>query len=411
MDDMYCMGNLNFAFPATLPISTTTPDAMLSNSSTLGSCFNSSASTTAVTGALDESFLLSPPGLATDVSLEATTSADVSQPYLGLLSPSESENIDSPFTPFLATERSDNNKMLSDASAANSIFNDALATDFNVDYEFNFGSSSSSLVSSPGALVTADLFGYSATTHQTPSPEPPAKKPKSLNRPGNNKTTTDSRCTCLTQALGLMKQLFPHPPSFCTTSGTSGDDNHTPLLPSNVPGILERNRHTVQTVSAMLACPCSQDVHLLSVLAHIVFKVLEWYEVACARSTPLTPPATPTTPRRPASSKRRDHSRNRSYLEEVCQQLEHVDRYSSSVNGGDSAAQMVLRELHHVQKLVNELAAKLKTQSGIEQPAGKMLEGEGQQLLMPFSGAILDLLGVDLRKRVKEVVGGVVRAG
>ena len=306
--------------------------------------------------------------------------------------------------------------MLSVASAADSIFNDPLASDFNVDYAFDFGSNSSSdnipssLISSPEALVTNGLFGFSATTPQTPPPSPPVKIPQNLNRPGNNQLTNEPNCTCLTQALSLMKQLFPHPPTFCTTSATSGDSSPPLLHASNIPTVLERNRHTVQAVSAMLSCPCSQDVHLLSVLAHIAFKVLEWYELACARRTPSTPPATPVTPRRPSSGSShssrgysRGHSRNQtsttaSYLEQVCRQLDHVD----------SSAQLVLNDLHRVQKLVNQLAARLKTQGGIEQPTGKTI-GDGE-MLMPFSGAILDLLGVDLRKRFKEVSNEVVRS-
>lgn len=96
----------------------------------------------------------------------------------------------------------------------------------------------------------------------------------------------------------------------------------------------------------------------------------------------------------------------------MCRELER---------GGDSAAGMVLGELHGAQSLVNDLAAKLKTQSSVEQPGGtgagmgdgmmvRGMEGEEEeQLLLPFSGVILDLLGMDLRKRYKEVAGMVDR--
>jgi len=154
----------------------------------------------------------------------------------------------------------------------------------------DFGSSSSdgissSLALSPGALLKENLSGLGNSINIAPSSELPANKPTSLVSPGGDQVMTDSHCSCLAQALGVMRQLFPHPSTFCTTSGTSGGDDLL-LLPT-VPVVIERNRHTVEAVSAMLACPCSQDVHLLAVMVHIVFKVLGWYAAARCLS-PLT---------------------------------------------------------------------------------------------------------------------------
>ena len=225
-----------------------------------------------------------------------------------------------------------------------------------------------------------------------------------------------------------MRLLFLHPFTFCTTSETScGGD--VVLLPP-VPVVVERNGNTVEAVSAMLACPCSQDAHLLAIMAHIVFKVLGWYAVAARRTLP-TPSVTPTTSPsskddgsfsissdsnnnsggRSSSTRRSSTAISSSYLEQVSWQAERVGRYR--LDGDDSgrmAAQLILSELHRVQSLVRELVAKLKAQSGTEPPsvsAGNIAE---QQPISPFSGAILDLLGVVLRKRLKELSVEIVRS-
>lgn len=177
----------------------------------------------------------------------------------------------------------------------------------------------------------------------------------------------------------------------------------------------------------MLACHCSQDAYLLAIMAHIVFKALGWYAVAAPPTPSVTPTTSPSSKGdgsasissdsnnnsggRSSSTRRSSTAISSSYLEQVNWQAGRVGRYR--LDGDDSgrmAAQLVPSELHRVQSLVKELVAKLKAQSGTEWPsvsAGNIAE---QQPISPISGAILDLLGVDLRKRLKELSVEIVRS-
>lgn len=406
-------GNLNAAFPGTTALASTGPDAVLRLSPTLSSWFAPNATTTtAPTKSLDTGFLLSSGGLATDASLERTTSANTSQPSLGVLSPDnhESDNFPASLMPFMTATSSDADSLLSDA------------------LDFGGGSSSdgisSNLVLTPGALLNDNFSGLSNTAHTACSSESPVNKSTSSVSSGGDQIMTDSRCSCLAQALELMRQLFPHPSAYCTTSGTSGGDD-TLLLPT-VPVVIERNKQTVKAVSAMLACSCSQDVHLLAIMAHIVFKVLGWYAVA-ARRTQRTPPSPSVTGTntinsnnssnssnssggRCSSTRRSSTATSSSYVEQVCWQADKVGRYR--LDGDDSgrmAAQLVLSELHLVQSLVRELAVKLKAQNNTE-PQSTSAGRIADQSPSPFSGAVLDLLGIDLRKRLKELSVDIVRS-
>ena len=373
---------------------------------------NGTTTTTTATSSLDASFLQPPRRLPTDTSLESTVSAHAPQPPLGLLSPEshDTDNYWASLMPFLTAESPDADIDLNDAPYADRDHSDL----------FDFGGSSSdgilsSFTFSPGALLQDNLCGLSNSIDIAPSSRRLAHKPTTPISADGDHVMTGSHCSCLAKALDLMTQLFPHPSNFCTTSETSGGDDVV-LLPT-VPVVVERNRHTVEAVSAMLACPCSQDAHLLAIMAHIVFKVLGWYAVA-ARRTPPTPSVTLTTS--PSSrddgsasissdsinhsGSRSSSTRRSSYLEQVSWQAERVGRYRlDDDDSGRMVAQLVLSELHRVQSLVRELVAKLNAQSGTGPPSGSAGNIAEQQPSSPFSGAILDLLGVDLRKRLKEL--------
>ena len=300
--------------------------------------------------------------------------------------------------------------IFSDAFNADVLLSDTLDNDI-----FLSDVAPSSFALSHGPLPNGNPSRLSDTIQVTSSPKTPVNKPANHLSSDGDQDAKDAPCSCFAQALGLMKQLFPHPSIYCTTSGENGEKDLL-LLPT-VPVVIERNRRTVTAISAMLACPCSHDVHLLAIMAHIVFKVLGWYAVA-ARKTPSTPPPSLTAINPSSkddgsisissdvsstSGSRSSLSNSSSYLEQVCWQAEMVGCYR--LDGDDSgrmAAQLVLSELHRVQSLVRELAARLQAQSSTDRSSGSA-GSITEQPLLPFSGTILDLLGVDLRKRLKEL--------
>jgi hypothetical protein len=102
--------------------------------------------------------------------------------------------------PFLIAERPDADINLNDAPDADRDHSDT----------FDFGSSSSGGISpsfalSPGALLKDNFGGLSNSIDIAPSQRPPAHKPTSLVSAGGDHVMTGSHCSCLAQALELMR--------------------------------------------------------------------------------------------------------------------------------------------------------------------------------------------------------------
>lgn len=93
---------------------------------------------------------------------------------------------------------------------------------------------------------------------------------------------------------------------------------------------------------------------------------------------------------------------------QVLRRPEVVGNYH--LGGKDSdrmAAQLVLSELHRVQRLINRLSEKLKGKEpseGVETPnslASGQIPRAFSSPALPFSPAMLDHLGTDLRRRLR----------
>lgn len=202
----------------------------------------------------------------------------------------------------------------------------------------------------------------------------------------------DPPCSCLIEALGLMKQLISPPGNSCPTSAPQNLDKTTFLPPIHT--VIAQNEAAVDAVSRMLKCSCSQDGYLLAVMSLIIFKVLGWYAtVACC---PQGSPADDSPGRSRSSS---------------CSEQDHWSKPTVVGNyrldGEDSArmaSQLVLSELHRVRQLVEQLSLKLKGQAvkteraGTETPESMDLDSE---MTPPLSAGMFDQLEADLRKRMK----------
>jgi hypothetical protein len=150
--------------------------------------------------------------------------------------------------------------------------------------------------------------------------------------------------------------------------------------------ILAKNKQSIETINQMLACgPCTGDSFLLAVSSMVVLKVLERY-AAVARGQQ------PQRDDRPQPLERR-------------------------------SAQTVLRELHRVQRVVNQLSPKLKApgDGGGGLGLGVDLDFWGQtgsQMRMAgtrrnstptsFSMDTLDRLEKDVRKSLSSLSSGII---
>ncbi|KAH8705831.1 aflatoxin regulatory protein-domain-containing protein [Talaromyces proteolyticus] len=201
--------------------------------------------------------------------------------------------------------------------------------------------------------------------------------------------TFDKVCPCLFQALGLMKQLFPRPSrTFITSVNQTVDKNAcSPTLTS----IISKNKTAIEAVDAMLQCPCSQDVYLLSIIVLIVSKVLGWYDIAASKVARLN-----------------DSSKALKRQQIINPIVFERDRGVDSETSSRMAAQLVLSELHLVRRVSNQLSLKLKSH---RINVSEYAKNEDKELdLMPFSDATLDQLDLDLQKRLRTLSSKILDA-
>jgi hypothetical protein len=202
---------------------------------------------------------------------------------------------------------------------------------------------------------------------------------------------SDSPCCCLLRALGLLKQLFRNAATACTCSKKQGYSHTSCQLPT-IQSVIAENEQTIEAISNMLQCPCSQDGYLLAIMSLIVFKILGWYAAAAKEI-----PEAPVTEDGQNSDNPKTESRRHSscHSEQVLQFPTIVGSYClDGEDQGRMAAQLVLSELHRVQRLVNQLSSRLKAADG--QDAAR--EGD---IASPFSATMLNQLEADLRKRLR----------
>ena len=253
--------------------------------------------------------------------------------------------------------------------------------------------------------AVAELFGLS-NSHSHSSPNSHAS-PTSDAQSYQSSHMTESACSCLVSALDLMKQLFPSFSAACTASASQGFDKPKDL--PTIETVIAKNEHTIEAVSTMLQCSCSQDSYLLAIVSLIVFKVLGWYAAAARRTPSSGDDDENNNNNKPGvQSPRMSHTRQPSHFEQVLQKPAVVGSYC--LDGEDSprmAGQLVLSELHRVQCLVNQLSAKLKVQAvrsgggGENKANGSGFEGAESETVLPLSGVMLGQLEVDLRKRLR----------
>lgn len=189
-------------------------------------------------------------------------------------------------------------------------------------------------------------------------PCPPLKSRSSTTSTGDSQgsrhSNSKSPCSCLARALGRLEQLFPNASTACTRSTGQDYENATGQLPT-IQSVIAENEETIEAIDSLLQCTCSQDSYLLAILSLIVFKLLSWYEAA-ARERPMTENSQSPT------KTQYNHRRESLHHSEQVIQFSPVDG-SDSHHGKDQdrvAAQLVLSELHRVQRLVNILSQRLK---------------------------------------------------
>ncbi|KAH6843303.1 aflatoxin regulatory protein-domain-containing protein [Chaetomium sp. MPI-CAGE-AT-0009] len=254
-------------------------------------------------------------------------------------------------------------------------------------------------------------------------------------------------------ALGLVKKLSPEPVAGCKTSSVlqshdGGAEGHHRSGPT-IQKVIATNETTLETLGTMLECSCSEDAYLLVIMSLIVFKVLAWYGAAARKppsehdiatttttttSTTTTTTSATATAALPIASSRNNSiassstqspqgattptSASRSKRQwNVVHQVPAVVKnyYLEGEDSGRMAAQLVLSELHRVQRVVSRLVAKMKAlavdEGRVEDDApllGGLLGGD-EGVTLPYSGLILDQLGADMKQKLRTLSIGIVK--
>ncbi|KKK27049.1 hypothetical protein ARAM_005675 [Aspergillus rambellii] len=211
------------------------------------------------------------------------------------------------------------------------------------------------------------------------------------------------QCFCLVRSLGVLKDLFPTSLEGCTTA--SLDDQESANQIPTIQEVITKNEQAIWEISQLLECDCSQDGYILMVLTLAALKVLAWYRAAAAQDPPLF--------------EDRQHWGRRPPPEQVVRAPAVIRNYH--VDGEDQgrmAAQLVLSELHGVQRLVNTLYQRLKEQGmrDVQLATPEDITAEGRDFLSeradpsPVPVSLLDRLATDLRTGLRSLSAEIVGA-
>lgn len=258
----------------------------------------------------------------------------------------------------------------------------------------------------PDAFSEASSFD-----HLNPSKSPSffSKAESLLNGNAGASGASDSASCCEIRALDLLRKLSSTRPASCILSNGQNYDVTVSNVGNDVnlsaQTIVAENQQTFETVSNMLQCSCVEDGYLLTMLAMIVLKALERYAAAArnqfggAGEKGDKPSATTTT-------------------QEQTPQM----RRGGDESVGRLEAQLILSELHCVQRLVKQLSPRLKARVvGAGGEGGGIVEremsrgdlqvstlSEGKSAKAPLSATIFEQIDVDLRKALSALSSEII---
>lgn len=212
-----------------------------------------------------------------------------------------------------------------------------------------------------------------------------------------SRASDTTSCGCLVQALGLLNTLCAAESSTSSSLGTTLSTNEPrDAGGATTPTVLAENKRSIQAVSNKLAClSCGEDSFLLTVLFMVIMKILEKYARVARARTPndealLLDPAI-----RSASGIGQDGT--------AASDLERVEEERRT-------RQLVLGELHRVQRVVNSLSMRLRAPEERDGPIvgheleywasyGKPLADEAERSTgAPFSAGTLERMESDVRQ-------------
>lgn len=221
--------------------------------------------------------------------------------------------------------------------------------------------------------------------------------------------STNHLVCCLSIILDIIKGLFPNAPTACKHPG----GRQGPGRARTIDSVISQNKQIIDTINAVLDCPCSHDGYVISIVSLAVFKVMGWY-IAAARDKTFTSSDGMEWGHDPVTfTERSDFSASDERV--LCSPVMAGGYCIDSKNQNRMAAQLVLSELHRVQQLVNVLSSRLEsirltTCLASDSTFGSTSSAEALENSLfaaiptsPLSGATFSQLEEDLRKRLRAI--------
>ncbi|RFU27956.1 hypothetical protein B7463_g8384, partial [Scytalidium lignicola] len=253
------------------------------------------------------------------------------------------------------------------------------------------------------------LFGERSRSPSLPSDAITGQLPNTNEIHGNFAKDFETSHRCFPYALDTLNKLFAGDATACMMS--LGEPRSSGRCPSRVHTIISRNEHAIDEMSRILQCSCSANSFLLTIVALVVFKVLDWYTHAAKTAT--------------AGEDQTFNGNSYSSLPSPRQRsAESTVGSHRQQNGRDynrQSAQLVLVELHRVQRFLSQLSPKLqacghepqsrRASTASSQPSMANPQFSEDVLTMaslPFSSVVLEQLEPEVRKRIRSLSAEII---
>lgn len=256
------------------------------------------------------------------------------------------------------------------------------------------------------------LFGKQSRSPSLPSDAITGQLPNTNEMHGNFTKDFETSHRCFPYALDTLNKLFAGDATVCMLSlGEHGHSRSNGRRPSSVQTIISRNEHAIEEMSRILQCSCSANSFLLTIVALVIFKVLDWYAHAAKMATAGEDETLNGDPYNSLPSPRQ-------------RSAESTVGSNRQQNGRDydrQSAQLVLVELHRVQRFLSQLSPKLqacghepqsrRASSASSQPSMANPQFSEDVLTMassPFSSVVLEQLEPEMRKRIRSLSAEII---
>ncbi|OBT65173.1 hypothetical protein VE03_04769 [Pseudogymnoascus sp. 23342-1-I1] len=261
------------------------------------------------------------------------------------------------------------------------------------------------------------LFGKRSRSPSSPFNAITGQLRKNNEIQGNFTKDLEASHRCFPHALDTLNKLFAGEKlagdtAACMMSlGEHGYNRSNSRRPSSVHTIISRNENAIEEMSRILQCSCSANAFLLTIVALVIFKVLDWYAHAAKMAT--------------AGEGETPNGNSYSSLPSPRQRSAESSVGSNrQKNGRDydrQSAQLVLVELHRVQRLLSQLSPKLqacehepqsrRASTASSQPSMANTQFSEEVLTMaslPFSSVVLEQLEPEVRNRIRSLSAEII---